>query len=161
MATRGQGGGFRLKVRTTVADAHGGKGAVPAYMTGIGRKKQVRLGGFTRASLEQQASARGITVGALLHQAIVYYAADSGSGRPGRHLPRFASSPEAEREDAIEVELSDEDWATLAEEAEGERGANEERMLEHVVLYYMADVESGRIAARILRSLGDPPEETD
>jgi hypothetical protein len=129
-------------------------------MTGIGRKKHVRLGGFTRASLEQQASARGIAVSALLHQAVVYYAADRGSGRPGRRLPRFASSAEAEPEDAIEVELSDEDWATLAEEA-GEQDADEERLLEHVVLYYLADVESGRIAARILRSLGDPPEESD
>jgi hypothetical protein len=127
-------------------------------MTGIGRKKQVRLGVFTSASLEQQASARGIAVSDLLHQAVVYYVADRGSGRPGRRLPRFASS--AEPEDSIEVELSDEDWATLAEEAT-EQDADDERLLEHVVLYYLADVESGRIAARILRSLGDPPEETD
>ena len=130
-------------------------------MTGIGRKKQVRLGGFTRSSLEEQAAARGIAVSALLHQAIVYYAADRGSGRPGRRLPRFPSGASSASEDAIEVELSDDDWATLAEEAEGEQNADEERLLEHVVLYYLADVESGRIAARILRSLEDPPEESD
>jgi hypothetical protein len=128
-------------------------------MEEIGRRKQVRLGGFTRASLEDEAGRRGVGVGLLVHQAIVYYAADRESGRQGWRLPRFASGANS-RAEAFDLELSEHDWETLTEEARFQ-GVDEERLLDHMVLYYLADLEAGKVALRILRSIEDPPEETE
>jgi hypothetical protein len=127
-------------------------------MTRIGRSRLVRLGRFTRASLEEQSSRRGIEPSDLVHAAMVYYFADRDSGRPGWRVPRFAAAPQ--NGNGVELELQNDEWDTLAEEAR-RQDADEERLLEHLTLYYLADLEAGRITARILRSLGDPPEATD
>jgi hypothetical protein len=133
---------------------------LPAQMKEIGRTKRVRLGGFTRTSLEEQADRRGVGVSVLLRQAIVYYSADRGSGRRGWRLPRFASCDSTSGARAIDVELSDQDWETLADEATFQ-DADEDRLLQHLSLYYLADLEAGRVAERILRAIEDPPEESE
>ena len=127
-------------------------------MKRIGRTKPVRLGLFTRASLEEQAARRGTELSELVHAALVYYFADHDSGRPGWRVPRFAATPQDA--ESLELELTDEEWDSLAYEAR-RQDADVERLVEHLTLYYLADLEAGRITARILRSLGDPPEATD
>ena len=83
-----------------------------------------------------------------------YYLADQGSGRGGWAYPRFRVGEL--REDAL-VELSTSlDEAThKAFKLEAERqDVWAEQLLEHALLYLIADLDSGRVTQRIL----DDPE---
>ena len=87
-------------------------------------------------------------------RAIRYYLSDKGSGRPGWKYPSFmrGKAPGA----TVEVELSvDEDvWGSFEREAEAQ-AVSTERLAEHAVLYFVAEINSGRATLRILDDLDD------
>jgi hypothetical protein len=127
-------------------------------MTQTDRKREIRLGEFTRAGLEEQASRLDVEFSVLVRQAVIYYLADRDSDRPGWRLPRFVSGTTNRAE--ISVELDERTWEALAEAARLQ-GVDQDRLLEHAVLYYLADLESGRAAARIVRSIADEPSDPE
>jgi hypothetical protein len=51
---------------------------------------------------------------------------------------------------AITLEFDDFGWAALREEAD-RQAVTVEELLEHAAMYYLSDLDTGRVAARILR----------
>lgn len=127
-------------------------------MTRTDRKREIRLGEFTRAGLEEQASRLDVEFSLLVRQAVIYYLADRDNDRPGWRLPRFVSGATNRAETS--VELDERTWEALAEAARLQ-GVDEDRLLDHAVLYFLADLESGRAAARIVRSIAGEPSDPE
>lgn len=81
-----------------------------------------------------------------LHTAIRYYLGDSESGRPAWRVPRLARSASFAR--ALEIELDD----SLHEELERESRRQQvtvDLLATHALLYFLADLNAGRVAARL------------
>lgn len=106
------------------------------------------LGGFGREAIEEHARRYTLSLEALLGRAAEYYLADRHSQRMTRRLPRFRREPDAAGA-PVEIDLEPEVWEALQEEAE-RQGVPIERVLEHAALSLVADLDSGRVASRIL-----------
>jgi hypothetical protein len=81
-----------------------------------------------------------------LRTACLYYLSDRDTGRPGWRAPRFATG--SRRTPGLNVELDDETWRELAAEAD-RQGVLPEALGVHALLYFVADVDSGRLAERL------------
>ena len=106
---------------------------------------------FASASLEEQAARGRLTTDDLVRMAASYFLADLGKERPARRVPRFIVHAAPVRRREFRVELPKRDWDALADEAD-EQAVPLARLLEHAVLYYLADLASGRVAARIVEN---------
>jgi hypothetical protein len=105
---------------------------------------------FGRTTLESQAERHQVELGALLRQAAYYYLSDRESGRRGWRYPRFRrDEPAAEAGFDIVVDVDDSTWRRFNAEAEAQ-DVSVERLLEHAALYFVADLNSGRVTERIL-----------
>jgi hypothetical protein len=61
---------------------------------------------------------------------------------------------------ALTIEFDDFGWSRIREEAE-RQGTSPEEVVSHAVAYYMADLDSGRIAARVLKEVEESDDEAD
>jgi hypothetical protein len=84
---------------------------------------------------------RGASSDAVVSEAARYYLADRGSGRLAWRVPRFLAA--GEPDEPAEVELDDDTMAGLAREAR-RQGVARSRLAEHALLYFLADLDSGR-----------------
>src|SRR5829696_9712795 len=100
--------------------------------------------GFTDLAERQGGSASRVAT-----MAARYYLADSDDRRPAWRVPSLADAVEPERRHAgVRVELDDATWSALVKEARRQR-VDIPVLATHAVLYFMADVGSGRVAQRI------------
>jgi len=106
------------------------------------RSRRVALGEFTRVSLKKQARRQGVTVDALLGEAMSHYLADRDSGRAAWRFPT-AGRDRRELEPVLELSVADDDWIALETEAKAQQ-VPADRLLEHAALYYLADLATGR-----------------
>jgi hypothetical protein len=88
-----------------------------------------------------------------MERAVRCYLSDRGSGRPAWPYPGFLRGSEAARDVALEIEVDDELWRAFEEES-GRQGVSVEKLSEHAAVYFVAEVEAGRITQRILDDLG-------
>jgi hypothetical protein len=111
--------------------------------------------GFVRTTLDRlPGRARGSRrLG--VRTAILYYLRNREEGRPGWRAPRFGGTPKDVRGERVTVD--DKTWAELEEEA-GRQGVTPGMLAEHAVLFYLADLESGRIAERLDAAMDEPDE---
>jgi hypothetical protein len=114
------------------------------------RQLTLALDEFGQTSLEAQADALELPPAGLVRQAALYLLAERGSGRPAVKIPRFAREQSNEAAHVeLALELDEADWRALEHEAEEQHVALE-RLLVHATLLLLADLDSGRIAVRIL-----------
>jgi hypothetical protein len=99
------------------------------------------LDGFARQTVEATARTRQIAPAELVAEAATYFLADLRQGRPARLVPDFALR-EGEQL-VLELELPEETWTALDEEADAQRIAPE-LLLVHATLYLIADLNAGR-----------------
>jgi hypothetical protein len=120
--------------------------------------KSVRLylDRFGQDALARFARRRRDSKGSVLRTATLYYLADEGARRPAWRVPRFLRPRAEARSAALELDLDDETWSALSEEAD-RQGVDPERLAEHAVLYFLADLDSGRLAGRLDNAVN--PEE--
>ena len=97
------------------------------------------MGAFTRSTLEERARRHRSGLDVLVREALRYYLADRDRGRASRRLPAFATSRDG-RAAEIELALTKREWETVAAEARVQ-GVDPQRLLEHAVLYYLADLD--------------------
>jgi hypothetical protein len=93
------------------------------------------------------------TLDGLLALALAHFAAEMRRGRPAATPPRFG---DRRSKLAHEVELSPMEnwrWEALEEQA-GRWGIAVERLVEHALLLYLADLDFGRIPSRLARGEG-------
>jgi len=108
---------------------------------------------FALARIEARAERDHFAVGSLLGQAVYHYVADKGSGRAAWAYPRFRREAEV-RGRAIEASLAvDEDTLSEFAAAAAQQTVSLEQLVEHAALYFLADLDSGRVAERIVQSL--------
>jgi hypothetical protein len=103
---------------------------------------RLHLDPFGREALASQAGGCR-AAGAVVETAVRYYLADRGSGRPAWPVPRLARGERAGEREVVEVELGEGALQALAREAD-RQGCQVELLARHALLYYLADLESGR-----------------
>jgi hypothetical protein len=115
------------------------------------------LDSFGQQALSQSAEEHRDSASAVVRTASLYYLADRDSGRSGWRVPRFAR--DASSGDRFDIDLDDDTFAALRDEA-ASQGVDPSRLAEHALLYYLADLDAGRLAERIGGAVDerkDPP----
>jgi hypothetical protein len=111
---------------------------------------KLRLDPFSKDALGEEAARSGSAPARVLRMAAAYYLADEGSGRVAWRVPRFLRGLEDARD--LDVEVDDKTREALVAAARRQK-VSVERLAEHALLYYLADLDSGRIPERIRESL--------
>jgi hypothetical protein len=90
----------------------------------------------------------------VVRQAVKCYLADESADRAGWPYPDFRRG--GEQDDGVEVQFSigDAAWAEFVETAD-RQGVSTERLLQHAILYFIGELDSGRVTQRILDDLED------
>jgi hypothetical protein len=109
---------------------------------------------FARVALERLAERSNGSTGLAVTTASLYYLADRDSDRPAWRVPRFAQTPKAA--ETLQVEIDDETWRALSEEAK-RQSVTAELLAMHALLYYVADMDSGRMGTRLEEAVQPPP----
>jgi hypothetical protein len=120
----------------------------------MNRELTLKLGEFSRAALEAQAHRQGLAVATLLARSAQYYLLERASDRLSARVPSVVDG-DAQAEHGlplgVTIELDDGHWHEL-DSAAAREGISVERLFEHAALLFLADLESGRVAARLLES---------
>jgi hypothetical protein len=106
----------------------------------------VRLDSFGQEALEAHMRGTGESRADALDVALRYYLGDSDSGRIAWKVPRELG--ERETTEPLELELDDDLHEQLRREARRQR-VSPDQLAMHALLYYLADLDSGRAAARL------------
>jgi len=119
----------------------------------VTRSVTLHLEEFSQEALRDYAEQHRDSPGAVIRLAALYWLSDRESGRPAWRVPRFQRDAVVVGE-AVRVGLDDDTWQALEDEAV-RQGVDAELVAEHAVLYFLADLDSGRVASRI-EHLTDP-----
>jgi hypothetical protein len=107
---------------------------------------------FALEALERNAEVQHGSTAAIVRTAVLYYLAERDSGRTAWRYPRFA------RQDAPgtgrEVEIDEETLAAVVEEAR-RQGIEPSELAGHACLFFLADLDSGRLAGKLEEILED------
>jgi hypothetical protein len=106
----------------------------------------VRLDRFGQEALEEHLGATGESESAALDLAVRYYLSDANSGRMAWKVPRKLTRADPAGE--IELELDDDLHADLRRESRRQH-VSPDMLAMHALMYYLADLDSGRAAARL------------
>jgi hypothetical protein len=123
-------------------------------MLRMARDVTLHLDDFGRQAFDRFTTRRSRSAAAAVTTASLYYLADRESGRPGWAVPSFGVDVDRPAS-TLSVRLDDATWAALAEEAK-RQGVPEETLAVHAVLYFLADLESGRLAGLLEDALEEP-----
>jgi hypothetical protein len=102
-------------------------------------------------------SADGADLSRSLVQAVRYYLTDRDSGRVGWSYPSFLSEDGAGPERQFTLTVEDAIWREFTLEA-ARQSVSPDQLLQHAVLYFLADRDTGRLTQRILEDLGREEE---
>jgi hypothetical protein len=114
----------------------------------------LHLDEFGQRALARFARGRPGSAAAAVRTASLYYLADRDSERAAWRVPRF--DRDAAGKPTLRVKLDEDTWRALDEEA-GRQGVTADALAVHAVLYFVADLDSGRLADL----LGEALEEGD
>jgi hypothetical protein len=106
----------------------------------------VRLDRFGRDALRAHLRRAGGTEDDAFEDAVRYYLGDSASGRLAWQAPRHYQALEAREE--LELELDEDLHGELQRESRRQR-VTPDLLAMHALMYYLADLDSGRAAARL------------
>ena len=121
----------------------------------MARSLTVEMDQFGLQAFTELAERQGGSASRVVRMAAHYYLGDSEEGRPAWRVPSFAQDADAERRRAgLRVELDDATWDSLLQEAQ-RQGVDIGVLAAHAVLYFIADVDSGRVAQRMGDSVGE------
>jgi hypothetical protein len=112
----------------------------------------LHLDEFGQRALERLTTPDTGSAGAAVRTACLYYLADRDSGRKAWRASSIGADPPVGS--TLHIELDDATWGALAEEAY-QQGVTVERLAMHAVLYYLADLDSGRMAGLLEEALDE------
>jgi hypothetical protein len=110
----------------------------------------LNLDSFSRQALERLAGSTGGSPSRAVRIACIYYLSERDSERLAWRVPRLA--PAGTREYRVNVKLDGALWSALAKEA-AEQDVSTEDLAIHAVLYFVADVDSGRQIGLLERAI--------
>jgi len=111
---------------------------------------------FGWRALEEQATLEGIELEQFVALACSYYESELAAERAAAAVPRFRRRSVDGETRALELELGDGCLRGLEQEAE-RQGVALQRLYEHAALLYLADIDAGRVAERIVRRARSEP----
>jgi hypothetical protein len=112
----------------------------------------LRLDSFGQQALSEFAEEQHDSASAVVRTASLYYLADRDSGRAAWRVPRFGRDQPSGG--VLDIDLDDATFAALRQEADGQ-GVDPSRLAEHALLYYLADLDGGRLAERVGGAVGE------
>jgi hypothetical protein len=124
----------------------------PARRPEMRRRVALGLDEFGREILDELARSLAVTPGTIVRQAALHLLSEHRAGRSTAKVPRFVRDREIrprDRDLTLDLELDETDWSALEIVAVAQR-VSLERLLEHATMLFLADVESGRLAVRIV-----------
>jgi hypothetical protein len=111
----------------------------------------LRLAPFEREAVDVYAASERVPAERVVLTAVLYYLRERDAGRSTWPIP----STRAYGTDGIlVVDLGEATGETLAREA-GAQGVEPEELARHALLFFLADVDSGRVAGRLAQALRD------
>ena len=113
------------------------------------RQLELALDGFAREALGGQVARAGVSEASLIQQAVRHWLEVRGSQRLSVRAPRFGQSGSV-TPTRVRVRLAGSEWEAL-ERSAADQGVTLERLLVHVVVLFLADLDSGRLAVRVAR----------
>jgi hypothetical protein len=121
----------------------------------MSRSLTLAMDPFGSEAFAEFAERQGASVSRVATLAARYYLADSEDRQPAWRIPSSARRVERERPHAgVRVEVDDATWNALLHEAR-RQGVDICVLAAHAVLYFMADVDSGRVAQRMADVVAD------
>lgn len=121
------------------------------------RALTLRFDEFGWESLESEAGRNGDGLDELLSHAAAYFYAEPSMSRTAARVPGFKPGARGTPRE-VRLEGDADCWNGLEAEAR-RQGIPLERLLEHAALLYLAEINSGRLAKRVLdrAEKGDEP----
>jgi hypothetical protein len=117
-------------------------------------RARVKLGAFAIEALTRRLGDGTQPAQEDLARAAQFYLMEKASDAPGWVYPPFLRGRSPGDEVEMEVSLESSLWDSLQEEAR-DQGVTTDRLLEHAVLYYAAELDAGRVTERILHAAPD------
>jgi hypothetical protein len=111
------------------------------------RTATLHLDGFAQTSLDRLV--RGIgprSPDGALRTAVTYYLADKDAERKSWRVGQFRREPGSTG--GVDVVFDDETWIALEAEAQ-EQGVTPEALALHALVYFLADLDNGRLGERL------------
>jgi hypothetical protein len=116
----------------------------------VTRSVTVEMSPFSRESVAEQASRQQVPLATFLRHAVLHYLAELDSGRAAPRLPRFVRvGGLGDEEVSVAVALAESEWQRFEAAAVG-AGVSQARLLGHVALLYLGDLNSGLVAERLI-----------
>ena len=106
----------------------------------------LRADRFACEALEEYVCGTGESHAEALDVAVRYYLSDADSGRVAWRVPRHPDG--ADTTEVIELELEEELHRKLRRESKRQQ-VSPDLLALHALVYYLADLDSGRVAARL------------
>jgi hypothetical protein len=125
-----------------------GTGAALRFVR-VQRSLTLSLEEFGALTLEAEAERYSVSTTQLARRAVGYYLSDRGSGRMAWQVPRLSQEPARQPALQLALDLDADSWNELDREAE-RQGVALERLLEHAIVYFLADLDAGRVERRML-----------
>ena len=118
----------------------------------------LQLGEFGKQSLGRLLDGGEGSPDSAVRTAVLYYLDDRCSGRPAWRAPRLGSAKAGE---TVEVSFDEATWRALESEARKQE-TTPEWLAAHAFQYYLGDLDSGRLGARLDETLDqdEPPGAT-
>jgi hypothetical protein len=117
----------------------------------VSRILTLRLAPFERDALDTYGASQRVPVGRVIRTAVLYYLQERHADRTTWRRQTLAGD-EAGSAVAVEVDLGEETGHALAEQATAQ-GVDPEDLARHALLFFLADVDSGRVARALERTL--------
>ena len=119
----------------------------------MSHRLSLSLDEFGASALREHAESYSLSPAEFGSRAARYYLADRDSGRVAVRVPRLPKAAAGKSALRLTVDLDRESWRELQAEAK-RQDVSLEAMLEHAIMYFLADIDSGRVEQRLLADLG-------
>jgi hypothetical protein len=116
------------------------------HTSGMMKTVHVRLDRFGKEALQEHLSASRESEAHALDAAVRYYLGDADSGRLAWRVP--GSYTQRDPDEELELELDDDLHEELRRESRRQR-VTPDVLAMHALMYYLADLDTGRAAARL------------
>lgn len=117
----------------------------------MGRILTLRLAPFERDALDAYGASQRVPADRVIRTAVLYYLQEGHADR-STWRKQTIDGDEPGTAIAVDVDLGEETGRALAKQAEVQ-GVDPEDLARHAVLFFLADVDSGRVAGALERAL--------
>lgn len=118
------------------------------------RSVTISLGSFASKALAAEGKNGRRPSSISVERAIHCYLNDKASAGPGWRFPAFLRGRAPVEAIELHLEIDEGLWTSLEAEASSQ-DVNVQQMLDHAVLYFVAEVNAGRVTERILDDIGE------